>query len=118
MTYSEITREGDCGALGCLPSGEGSTTLRIRQAGRQSVPFPTRISGDFGPGDIRIFELEVETQQQVRIDVTGEGIEWRILGDVVADGDTFDLPPGTYELVVENTSGDDSTSYEISPTSG
>ncbi len=118
VTYSEIDDEGDCGLLPCLPTGEGSTTLRIRQAGRQALPFPTRISGDFGPGDVRIFELEVETQQQIRIDVTGEGIEWRIRDDfeVSIDVDTYDFPPGTYELIVVNTSGENDTSYQISPT--
>lgn len=119
VTYSEIERDRDCGVLGCLPNGEGDATLRIRQAGRQSLPFPTRIAGEFGPGDIRIFELEVETQQQVRIDVTGPGIEWRIRddGDVFVDVDTYNFPPGTYEMIVINTSGEDDTSYEISPTS-
>ena len=104
--------------LRCLPSGEGSATVRIRRAGRQVLPFPTRIAGDFGPGDIRIFELEVETQQRVRIDVTGEGIEWRIRDDfdVFVDTDTYDFPPGTYEMIVVNTSGQDDTSYVISPT--
>ncbi|MEP4649897.1 MAG: hypothetical protein ABJ314_06930 [Ilumatobacter sp.] len=118
VTYSEIDVDEDCGLLPCLPSGEGSTTLRIRQAGRQALPFPTRITGDFGPGDVRIFELEVEAQQQIRIDVTGEGIEWRIRDDfdLLVDTDTYDFPPGTYELIVVNTSGDDDTSYQISPT--
>ena len=104
--------------LGCLPNGEGSATLRIRRAGRQSLPFPTRIAGEFGPGDIRIFELEVDTPQQVRIDVTGDGIEWRIRNDfdVFVDVDTYDFPPGTYEMIVINTSGDVDTTYEISPT--
>ena len=117
VTYSEIDRDRDCGVLGCLPNGEGSATLRIRRAGRQSLPFPTRIAGEFGPGDIRIFELDVEAQQQVRIDVTGEGIEWRIRDDfdVFVDVDTYDFPPGTYEMIVINTNGDDDTTYEISP---
>lgn len=119
VTYSEIERDRECGALGCLPNGEGRATLRIRQAGRQALPFPTRIAGDFGPGDIRIFELEVETRQQVRIDVTGAGIEWRIRDDagIFVDTDTYDFSPGTFEMIVINTSGDDETSYEISPTS-
>lgn len=118
VTYSEIERDRECGVLGCLPNGEGSATLRIRRAGRQTLPFPTRIAGEFGPGDIRVFELEVETQQRVRIDVTGEGIEWRIRDGVEIDGDadTYDFPPGSYEMIVVNTSGDDDTSYEISPT--
>jgi len=118
VTYSEIDDRDDCGVLGCLPSGDGDATLRIRRAGRQALPFPTRIAGDFGPGDIRIFELEVETQQQVRIDVTGTGIEWRIRddADVFVDIDTYDFPPGTYEMIVVNTSGEDDASYEISPT--
>lgn len=118
VTYSEIDRDRDCGVLGCLPSGEGRATLRIRRAGLQSLPFPTRIAGEFGPGDIRIFELEVETSQQVRIDVTGDGIEWYLRDgfDVFVDTDTYDLVPGTYEMIVVNTSGDDDTSYEISPT--
>ncbi len=118
VTYSEIERDRECGALGCIPNGEGEATLRIRRAARQSLPFPTRIAGDFGPGDIRIFELEVETQQRVRIDVSGDGIDWRIQDDfdIFVDTNTYDLPPGTYEMIVINTSGDDDTSYEISPT--
>ncbi len=118
VTYSEIERDRECGVLGCIPTGDGEATLRIRRAASQSLPFPTRISGEFGPGDIRIFELEVETQQRVRIDVIGDGIEWRIEDDstIFVDTDTYDFPPGTYEMIVINTSGDDDTSYEISPT--
>ena len=117
VTYSEIDRDRECGILGCLPSGEGSATVRIRQAGRQSVPFPTRITGEFGPGDIRIFELEIESQQLVRIDVSGAGIDWRIRDDfnVFVDTDTYDFGPGTYEMIVVNTSGDE-TSYVVAPT--
>lgn len=120
VTFSDIDRNRECGVLGCIPTGEGDATLRIRQAGRQSLPFPTRIAGEFGPGDIRVFELEIESQQQVRIDVTGPGIEWRIVDDfnVFVGTDTYDFPPGTYEMVVINTSGDDSTSYEILPSPG
>lgn len=120
VTYSEIDRDRECGVVGCIPTGDGEATLRIRQAGRQALPFPTRIAGELGPGDIRVFELQVESQQQVRIDVTGPGIEWRINDDfdVFIGTDTYDFPPGTYEMVVINTSGDDATSYVISPSSG
>ncbi|MFK7916664.1 MAG: hypothetical protein AB8G14_01190 [Ilumatobacter sp.] len=120
VTYSDIDRTRECGVLGCVPSGRGDATLRIRQAGRQALPFPTRIAGEFGPGDIRVFELQVETEQFVRIDVAGPGIEWRILDDfdIFAGDDTYVLTPGTYEMVVINTSGDDATTYEISPSPG
>ena len=120
VTYSEIDFDRECGALGCLPNGEGQARLQIRQAGRQSLPFPTRIAGDFGPGDIRIFELQVDSPQRVRIDVTGPGIEWRITDDssIFVDEGIYDFQPGTYEMIVVNTSGDDDTSYEISPTQG
>ncbi len=120
VTYSDIDDDQDCGVIGCLPTGRGDATIRIREAGRQAVPFPQRITGDFGPGDIRVFELEVETAQVVRIDVEGafvgsdlvDGFLYRI------DDDTYDLPAGTYDLVVYNFSGDDSTTYDVVPSSG
>ena len=120
VTYSDIAERDDCGAIGCLPSGRGRATVRIRQAARQSVPFPQRVTGDFGPGDVRLFELEIESEQTITLGVTGEGIDWRLVDsfEFSVDDDTFDLPTGTYELVVYNTSGDDDTSYDINPTSG
>jgi hypothetical protein len=119
VTYSDVDDE-DCGAVGCLPSGRGEATLRIRQAGRQSVAFPQRITGEFGPGDVRVFELEIEAQQTVTIDVQGDFIGSELIDGFLysVDDDTYDLPPGTYELVVYNRSGDDSTKYDVSPTDG
>lgn len=121
VTYSEFDdRDEGCALTRCPPSGRGDATIRIRQGGRQTVPFPQRITGEFGPGDVRVFELEVAARQTVRIDVQGDfigsefvdGFQYRV------DDDVYDLPAGTYELVVFNRSGDDDTSYDIVPSGG
>lgn len=121
VTYSERDRfEDDCKAFGCTPNGRGEATIRIRRAGRQSVPFPQRISGEFGPGDIRVFELEVESNQTVTFNVGDDSIDWYLVDDFLlfADGDTYELTAGTHELVVLNSSGDADASYEVSPSAG
>jgi hypothetical protein len=119
VTYSEPDVEGDCEEnFDCRPSGEGSVTLRIREAARQAVSFPTIVSGELGPGDIRIFELDVTQSETVLITVDGASVEWEIPDDfdIYVDFETYALVPGTYDMVVSNSSGDDSTSYEIVPT--
>ena len=121
VTYSDFDDdEEDCGIAGCFPTGRGEATIRVRQAGRQSVPFPQRITGDFGPGDVRIFELEVETEQTVRIDVHGDFIGSDLIDGFLyrVDDDTYELPAGTHEFVVYNTSGDESTTYDVVPSNG
>ena len=122
VTYSDFDEvdDEDCGIAGCFPTGRGDAVIRIRQAGRQTVPFPQRITGDFGPGDVRIFELEVETAQTVRIDVDGDFIGSELVDAFLyrIDDDVYELPAGTYEFVVYNTSGDESTTYDVVPSSG
>ncbi len=123
VTYSDFDEADDeenCGIAGCFPTGRGEATIRIRQAGRQSVPFPQRITGDFGPGDARIFELEVETEQTVRIDVQGDFIGSELIDGFLyrVDDDTYELPAGRYEFVVYNTSGDEATTYDVVPSNG
>jgi hypothetical protein len=119
VVYSEPDVVGDCAEeYNCRPSGEGSATLRIRQATRQTVSFPTIVSGELGPGDVRIFELDVTESETVLIAVDGASVAWEIPNDfdIYVDFETYALVPGTYEMVVYNTSGDESTAYEIVPT--
>ena len=48
VTYSAIDERGDCGIAGCFPSGQGDATIRIRQAGRQSLSqHATTVSGEW-----------------------------------------------------------------------
>lgn len=87
--------------------------------GRQTVPFPQRIPGDFGPGDVRIFELDVAASQTVRLDVEGDFIGSELVGGFRyrVDDETDELA-GTYEFVVYDTSGDESTTYDVMTSSG
>ena len=101
----------------CLPSGEGTTTLRIRQAESQSIDFPTIVEGELGPGDVRVFELQVAQPETVFISVYGDSVDWSVADSFLinVDFDTYDFESGTYRMMVANTSGTDSTSYEIVP---
>jgi FlaG/FlaF family flagellin (archaellin) len=118
VTYSEFDSDCEGPYAGCLPSGDGSTTLLIRQGARQAVSFPTVVSGELGPGDVRVFELNITEAQTVMITIDGESVSWEFPDDfdIYVDTDTYAFEPGTYELIVYNYSGEDSTTYEIVPT--
>ena len=77
-----------------IPSKLFSTTLRIRQASRQSAPFPTIISGDLGPSDLVVFDLQVDSSETVAISVEGQNsssVSVRFDGFRVFEGDVFDV---------------------------
>ena len=118
VTFSDIDDEFCTPALDCLPTGDGETTLRIRQGARQTVPFPSVLSGQLGPSDVRVFELEVAVGETVEILVTRDSdIRWGIQDDfdIRLEPGVFEFPPGTYELVIVNVNADAPVDYMITP---
>ena len=120
VVSSELAGVGDDGGCevlaGCRATGRGSTTLRLRRAERQEVAFPTVVSGDLGPGDVRTLVLVVERAEAVRLDVAGDGLAWRLDGE---PGDEVpsevELSAGRHELTIANTGAERSTSYVVTP---
>ena len=120
VTYSDLDTDDEyCDpSLACLPTGEGETTLRIREGARQSVPFPSVLSGELGPSGIRVFELEVAQSEVVEIEVGPDsGVRWNIEDDfdIRLEFGVYEFTPGTYELVIYNSDPESSVEYTITP---
>lgn len=109
-----------CDGITCVPSRDGETTLRIRQGVRQSVDFPAIVSGDLGPSDLVVLELEVSSSDAVRIDIEG-GAEFDdrelFVYETDFDSGVYELPPAV-ELPVFNPDATETTTYRIVPSPG
>ena len=106
-----VESEDRCGDFYCVPTGQGTVTVRVNSIERQAFEFPSEISGELEPGDAITLELTVAESQYIELEVTGTDIYAPDLRTI--DGDYVDWPPplpaGQYLLTVYNDGSSTST---------
>ncbi len=106
----------DCDWI-CLPDAGGSDTLRIRAVPVQTGPFPAVLSGELGPGDEILFDLDVAAAENIRVALNAdESVSWAFVDGnygYLAE-DTYSIEPGSISIAVWNN-GAASGTFELVP---
>ena len=106
----------DCEGF-CLPGGEGTDVVRVRQVPVQTGEFPAVLSGELAPGDEIVFDLNVASAENAQIDFSAsEALEWGFddfYPQSVGDS-SYALEAGPLRIYVRNN-GSTVEPFELSP---
>lgn len=115
LVTSAVDRD-DCSIVLCEPASTGTATVSLRSVGRQQVAFPTVLSGQLGPGERILLEVDVAATETTMLALS-DGL--RIEPDetwIDHGAGVWTVPGGPSELLVTNTT-DEVVDFEIVPNS-